>query len=190
MWLKTWKPVLNLEGETEKSTGICRLLLKWPLLDFMVQGRLSCHFIMVIIQEKTPWLTQQSQTKTWVWEFCPLISRALGPCWIFKQENIYIVHQWTEKAKERKTDLDGKKKTEQQFFFLPVQLSPRWSATIAMRKSVRSHGLWGPSNWRTVTHQYHVYSSPVHKWKRIKEHRYFSFSGHLFIRININQRCV
>lgn len=26
----------------------------------------------------------------------------------------------------------------------PVQLSPRWSATIAIRRSVRSQGLWGP----------------------------------------------
>lgn len=26
----------------------------------------------------------------------------------------------------------------------PVQLSPRWSATIAMRRSVLSQGLWGP----------------------------------------------
>lgn len=26
----------------------------------------------------------------------------------------------------------------------PVQLSPRWSATMAMRRSVLSHGLCGP----------------------------------------------
>lgn len=43
--------------------------------------------------------------------------------------------RWKEIRREKKSNAEC---------FSPVQLSPRWSATIAMRKSVRSQGLWGP----------------------------------------------
>lgn len=57
---------------------------------------------------------------------------------------------------------------------LPVQLSPRWSATMAIRRSVRSQGLWGPEGQRTSINQHCSVSFLL---TEIGVQRTLSFSG-------------